>query len=122
MCRSMCLALHEAHAHCDCCEAMHACACCLCGMNKAHAHCDCCEAMHACVGVCVWACARRMLTVIAARRCMHVWKCVFGMPLRICALRCDHAAAFRVGARLGAIMQLRICTMSHDHAAVYMHV
>jgi hypothetical protein len=31
-----------------------------------------CEAMHACVGVCVWAWSRRMLTVIAARRCMRV--------------------------------------------------
>ena len=28
------------------------------GLVKAHAHCDCCDAMHACVGVCVWACIR----------------------------------------------------------------
>jgi hypothetical protein len=39
---------------------------------KAYAHGDCCEAMHACVGVRVWACTRRMLTVIAARRCKYV--------------------------------------------------
>jgi hypothetical protein len=38
-------------AHCDCCEAMHACAC-LC-MNKAHGHSDCCAAMHACACLCV---------------------------------------------------------------------
>jgi hypothetical protein len=24
-------------------------------------------------------CTRRMVTVIAARRCMRVWKCVFGL-------------------------------------------
>jgi hypothetical protein len=48
-------------------------------LYKAHTHGDCCEAMHARVGVCVWACTRRMLTVIAARRCMHVWECVFGL-------------------------------------------
>ena len=44
--------------------------------NKVHAHGDCCKAMHACVGVCVWACARHMVTVIAARRRLHVWECV----------------------------------------------
>jgi hypothetical protein len=49
------------------------------GLVKAHAHCDCCDAMHACVGVCVWACIRHMLTVTAATRCMHVSECVFGL-------------------------------------------
>jgi hypothetical protein len=58
---------------------MHACACLCVVMHKAHAHGDCCEAMHACVGVCVWACTRRMVTVIAARRCMRVCECVFGL-------------------------------------------
>ncbi len=33
------------------------------GLYKAHAHCDCCEAMHACVGVCIWACAMLMPTL-----------------------------------------------------------
>jgi hypothetical protein len=46
---------------------------------------DCCEVMHACVGECVWACARRMLTVIAARRCMHVWESVFGLVQGACS-------------------------------------
>ena len=39
-------------------------------------HGDCCEAMHACVGMCVWACTRRMLTVIAARQGMFTKVCV----------------------------------------------
>jgi len=76
MCESVCLGLYKAHAHCDCCEVMHVCACLCALVHKVHAHCDRCEAMHACVGVYVWACARRMVTVIAARRCMHVWECV----------------------------------------------
>jgi hypothetical protein len=29
--------------------------------------------------MCVWACTRRMLRVIAARRCTHVWECVSGL-------------------------------------------
>ena len=97
-----CLSLVKAHAHCDCCEAMHACACFVCGTNKvyahcdcceathacaclcvlvhkAHGHCDCCEAMHACVGVCVLLFTRRMVTVISARRCMRVLECVFAL-------------------------------------------
>ena len=97
MCWSV-FSLCRAHAHGDCCEAMHACICLVCSyaqgafaarrcmrvplvahMNKAHGHSDCCEAMHACVGVCVWAWSRRMLTVIAARRCMRLWECVFGL-------------------------------------------
>ena len=41
-------------------------------LYKVHAHCDCCEAMHACVGVCVWDCTRRVLTDLFARPCMHV--------------------------------------------------
>jgi hypothetical protein len=55
---------------CECVNKVYA----LCQMYKAYAHGDCCEAMHACVGVCVWACTRRMVTVIAARRCMHMWE------------------------------------------------
>ena len=53
VCQGVCLGLCKAHAPCDCCEAMHACACLCVLMHEAHAHCDCCEAMHACVGVCV---------------------------------------------------------------------
>jgi hypothetical protein len=56
VCGSVCLGLYKAHAHSDCCEAMHACGCLCVLMHKAHGHCGCCEAMHACVGVCVWAC------------------------------------------------------------------
>ena len=55
------------------------------GLYKVHAHCDCCEAMHACVGVCAWACRKRMLTVIAARRCMHVLECVSGLVESACS-------------------------------------
>ena len=78
------------------------------GLYKALAHCDCCEAMHACVGVCDWDCAMHMhaviavrrymyvllcvlmktwcvLTVIAARRCMCVLACVFGLVQRACS-------------------------------------
>jgi hypothetical protein len=36
VCGRVCLGLNTAHAHGDCCEAMHACAC-LC-MNKARTH------------------------------------------------------------------------------------
>jgi hypothetical protein len=54
-------------------------------MHKAHAHCDCCEAMHACDGERVLASTRRMLTVIAARRCMGVWACVFGLEYGACS-------------------------------------
>jgi hypothetical protein len=35
-------------------------------MNEAYANGDCSEAMHECVGVCVWACTRRMVTVSEA--------------------------------------------------------
>jgi hypothetical protein len=98
MCGSVCLGLHKAHAHCDCCEAMHACACCVCDMNKAHAQGDCCEAMHACGCVCVLLCTRRMVTVIAARRCMHVWECVLVCTRRmvtvIAARRCMRVVVF----------------------------
>jgi hypothetical protein len=34
---SVCVFIHKAHAHSDCCGAMHACACCVCDMIKAHA-------------------------------------------------------------------------------------
>jgi hypothetical protein len=73
-----------AHAHCDCCEAMHACGCLCVLVLKAHCHCDCCKAVHACVGVFL-ACVERMLAVIAARRCMHVWECVFGLVQSACS-------------------------------------
>jgi hypothetical protein len=86
----------KAHGQCDCCEAMHSCMYVYQCMTKVYCHCDCCEAMHACVGVCVlayaygesceamhacirvcvWVCTRRMLTVTAARRCMHVWEII----------------------------------------------
>jgi hypothetical protein len=64
---------------------------CVCGsvylcLYKVHAHCDCCKAMHACVGVCICACTRCMLTVIAARWCMRVWECVFGLVQSACSL------------------------------------
>jgi hypothetical protein len=49
------------------------------GLYKVYVHCDCCEAMHACVGVCVLLCMRCMHTVFAARQCMRVWECVFGL-------------------------------------------
>jgi hypothetical protein len=52
MCESVCLALHEAHGHGGC-----------------------WEATHACVGVCDL--LQRMLSVIAARRCIRVLVCVF---------------------------------------------
>jgi hypothetical protein len=45
-------------------------------LHMAHAHCDCCEAIHVFVGVCVWAYTKRVVTVIAARRCMRVVVCV----------------------------------------------
>jgi hypothetical protein len=53
------------------------------GLYKAHAQGDCCEAMHACVGVCIWACTRRMLRVIAARRCMRELVCVLPCTSRM---------------------------------------
>ena len=81
-CTCLCLVIQEAHAHYDCCEAMHLCACLCVLVHKAHAHCDCCEAVHACVGVCT----RRMLTVIAARLCIHV--CVFGLEQGAWLLYC----------------------------------
>jgi len=46
--------MHKAHAHVDCCEAMHVCACLCVPVHKAHGHCDCCEAMHVC-RLCVFA-------------------------------------------------------------------
>jgi hypothetical protein len=55
------------------------------GLHKAYAHGDCCEAMHACVGVCIWACTNRMVMVIAAKQCMHVCECVFGLVQGVCA-------------------------------------
>jgi hypothetical protein len=52
MCGSVCLSLVKAHGHCDCCEAIYACA-------SYFSH--------------------EQGAVIAARRCMHVWECVFGL-------------------------------------------
>jgi hypothetical protein len=51
VCRSVSLGLYKAHAHCDCCEAMHACVgvCVWTCMYKAHGHCDGCAKSHACV-------------------------------------------------------------------------
>jgi hypothetical protein len=85
----MCLSVFfGAHAHGDWCEAMHWCACLYVLMPEAHAHCDCCETMHACVGVSVWACTRRMLTVIAARQCVRVCGSVC-LGLRKAHAHCD---------------------------------
>ncbi len=39
------------------------------------------------LGVCVWACTRRVLTVIVARLWTHVWECVFSCRLQ-CACSC----------------------------------
>jgi hypothetical protein len=47
---------------------------------------DFCEPVYACVGVCVWAYTRRMLSVIAARRCMRVWECVSGLLQGACSV------------------------------------
>jgi hypothetical protein len=41
------------HAHYDCCEAMHVCACFCVVVHKAHAHCDWCEAIDVCACLCV---------------------------------------------------------------------
>jgi hypothetical protein len=51
-------------------------------LYKAHTHGDCCEAMHACVGVCVWACTRRVHAHIGAV-----------MPTRVFPHKSDHAHA-----------------------------
>jgi hypothetical protein len=67
-CVGVCVLMHKAHAHGDCCEAMHACACFVCAheysvcaqsflrggacmcvsvcLNRLYAHCYSCEAMH----------------------------------------------------------------------------
>ena len=55
--------------------------------NKVYAHGDCRKAMHVYIRVCVWACTRRMLTVIAARRCMFSVVCVF-VPYEAVCLVC----------------------------------
>ena len=47
----------------------------------------CCDALHAFVGVCVWACTRRVLTVIAVMRCIRVWECVFSHERGVCSQR-----------------------------------
>jgi hypothetical protein len=81
---------YEMYGHCLFCRVMRVFACVY--MRKEHAHGDCCEAMHACVGVCVLLCIRRMVTVIAARRCMRVLVCVLLCTRRmvtvIAARRC----------------------------------
>jgi hypothetical protein len=58
--------VYQAHAHIHSCKPMHVCLY-VCCMNKAYAHGHWCKTMHACVRVCVWACTRRMVTVIASR-------------------------------------------------------
>jgi hypothetical protein len=59
------------------------------GLVKEHAHSDCCEVMHACVGVCVWACTRRMLAVaFAARQCMQFLVNVFLCAVGDCCNAC----------------------------------
>ncbi len=108
MCGNVCLGWHLAHGDCDCCESMHACACLCVVVHKGHCHCDCCEAMHACVHACVYVCTRRMLTLIAARRCIHVWECVFGLvkahghcdcceAMHACACLCMNKARTHMG-------------------------
>ena len=72
---------------------MHVCECMFLLLYKAHGDCDCWEAMHACVGVYVWACLRRIVTLLAARQFTHVSECVFGLCTRcmltlIAARRC----------------------------------
>ena len=65
------------------------------GLYKAHAHGAARQCMH--VSECAfWVCARRMLTVIAARRCMHVEYARIGaiMPTCIYTHRCDHAHTY----------------------------
>jgi hypothetical protein len=76
-------------------------------MSNAYGHCDCCEVMHTCVGVRVWACARRMLTVVAARRnacvcgsvCLGLYKahaqCDCCEAMHACVGVCDKAHGHR---------------------------
>ncbi len=60
-------------------------------MHKAHGHCDCCEVMHVPLLVCVFLCTRRMVTVIAARRCMCVLSVFFCFVEGICSRCCCEA-------------------------------
>jgi len=57
-CSCLCVLVHKAHGDCDCCEAMHACSCLCVVVHKARGDCDCCEAMHACVFLFVCSCER----------------------------------------------------------------
>jgi len=74
--------LVKAHGHCDCCEAMHACAC-LC-MNKARTHMGLLRG-DACMCASVFGLQRRTVTAIAVRQCMHLWECMFGLAQGTCA-------------------------------------
>jgi hypothetical protein len=93
---------------------MHVSSVCL-GVYKAYAHCDCCE-MHACVGVCVWACIRRMLTVIAARRCMRVLVCVF-----LCTRRMLTVIAARLACMCGSVCLGLYKAHAHGDCCEAMH-
>jgi hypothetical protein len=77
MCWSLCFGMHKAYGHGDGCEVMHVCARFLCSCELVYARCDCCEAMHAHACVCVFLCKRHIVTMLSAKRCMCVLKCVF---------------------------------------------
>jgi hypothetical protein len=68
----------------------------VCTRTRHHFHC--CKDMHVCmyVGVYVWACTRRLLTVIGARRCMHLWECVIGTVQCCDCCEAIHVCAFCV--------------------------
>ena len=79
MCVGVCLGLFKAHAHSHSGQAIHVWECVFGHVQDACCHGDCCEAMHACVcgSMCLGLCNAHAVTLIAARRCMHVWECVF---------------------------------------------
>ena len=92
------------------------------GLYKAHTHGDCCEAMHACVGVCVWACTRRILTVIAAKQCMHVLLCVHNNASSFSHVyvHTDTIMPTRTFTHM-QIMPMRVCTKRSNLAYAYVH-
>jgi len=58
---------------------------------------DCCEAMHACVEECVWACTRRMLTVmVAARLCTFAVVCIFVPYEAVCPVCCEWSTKYQL--------------------------
>jgi hypothetical protein len=91
---------------------------CVFGLVKAHGHCDCCQAMHACACLCVLACTRRMVTVIAAGQCMLVLFCVLLCTRRkltvIATRKCMHVCVFVCATAQGAwslrLLRGDICT------------